>query len=193
MEYDLKNLKPDVRTLDDMREVLYDKDFAKNSPDMDLYFMYRKVKNENTLNHNITIIPANMLGNEFVKTAGHVHMGPQQEIYTVLEGEAIFLMQKGNEDKVEDVYAVKAKKGESAIIPSFYGHVTINPTNEDLKTGDWSSETTKVDYSLFKKLEGACYYYTKTGWIKNENYKNVPELRFEEPLKEVPEDLSFLK
>jgi hypothetical protein len=25
------------------------------------------------------------------------------------------------------------------------------------------------------------------------NYKNVPELRFEEPLKEIPQDLSFLK
>ena len=94
MEIDLTKLTPDVRHLNDIREVLYDKDFAKNSPDMDLYFMYRSVAQENELNHNITVIPANMLGNEFVKTAGHVHMGPQQEIYTVLEGEAIFLMQK---------------------------------------------------------------------------------------------------
>jgi len=193
MEFDLTKLTPDVRKLSDMESVVYDKEWLKTAEDSDLYFMYRKVAHENGLNHNITVIPAKMLGSEFVKTAGHVHMGPQKEIYTILEGEAIFLMQKGDGEKVEDVYAVKAKKGESAIIPSLYGHVTINPSTEDLKTSDWSSDTTKSDYSLFKNLTGACYYYTKQGWIKNENYKSVPELRFEEPLKSVPEDLSFLK
>jgi len=193
MKIDLSKLTPDVRHLNDMREVLYDKDFAKNSTDMDLYYMYRKVKQENGLNHNITVIPAKMLGSEFVKTAGHVHMGPQQEIYTVLEGEAIFLVQKTKSEIVEDVYAIKARKGESAIIPSFYGHVTINPSADDLKTGDWSSATTKSDYSLFKNLGGACYFYTEQGWLKNPNYRDIPELRFEKPLEFLPDDLSFLK
>jgi len=193
MEINLSKLTPDVRKLNDMREVLTDKEFAQNAPDADLYYMYRKVKQENGLNHNITVIPNKMLGKEFIKTAGHVHMGPQQEIYTVLDGEAIFLMQKTNEESVEDVYAVRAKKGESCIIPSFYGHVTINPATNDLKTSDWSSEDTKSDYSLFKKLNGACYYYTAEGWIKNPNYKNIPDLRFEEPLKKLPQNLDFLK
>ena len=193
MEIDLSKLAPDIRRLGDMRDVLHDRDFAKKSADTDSYFMYRKVKQENGLKHNITVIPANMLGDEFVKTAGHIHMGPQQEIYTVLEGEAIFLMQKTDGEIVNDVYAVKAKAGESVIIPSLYGHVTINPSEKDLKTSDWSPENTKSDYSLFKKLGGACYFYTTQGWIKNKNYKNVPELRFEKPLKEIPKDLSFLK
>jgi len=193
MEIDISKLTPDVRRLNDMREVLFDQNFAKDSADEDLYYMYRKVKVEGGLNHNITVIPAKMLGSEFVKTAGHVHAGPQQEIYTVLEGEAIFLMQKTVGESVEDVYAVKARAGESAIIPSFYGHVTINPSKKDLKTGDWSSAATKSDYGLFKKLQGACYYYTKNNWVKNPNYKNVPELRFEEPLKQTPENLDFLK
>jgi glucose-6-phosphate isomerase, archaeal len=193
MEIDLTKLTPAVRKLSDMREVICDKEWLQTAADSDLYFMYRKVEQENGLNRNITIIPARMLGNEFIKTAGHVHTGPQQEIYTVLEGQAIFLMQKTNGETVEDVYAVKAGAGESAIIPSNYGHVTINPSGKDLKTEDWSSETTKSDYSLFQKLQGACYYYTKEGWVKNENYKNVPELRFEEPLKTPPENLDFLK
>jgi oxalate decarboxylase/phosphoglucose isomerase-like protein (cupin superfamily) len=42
-------------------------------------------------------------------------------------------------------------------------------------------------------MQGACYYYTKNGWIKNENYKNVPPLRFEESLKSEPTNLDFLK
>jgi hypothetical protein len=46
---------------------------------------------------------------------------------------------------------------------------------------------------------GACYYYIlqpgsgQATWIKNENYKSVPELRFEQPVKSVPENLDFLK
>lgn len=195
---DVTNLKPDVRHLNDMREVLYDKDFAENSPDMDLYYMYRNVDIKDGLKHNITVIPAKMFGSEFVKTAGHYHAGPQKELYNVLQGEAIFLMQKGDQEKIEDVYVVKTKPGESALIKSFYGHITINPSGEEMKTQDWSPTETKSDYSMFKKLQGACYYYIKDGsgqdkWIKNKNYKFVPDIRFEEPIKGVPEDLSFLK
>lgn len=191
---DPKGTPPDVRRLNDMREVLYDKNFAKTSPDMDLYYMYRKVKQEKGLVHNITVTLAKMLGSEFAKTKGHVHIGSFKEIYTVIEGEAIYFMQKGDGNKITDVYAVKAKVGESAIIPEGYGHVTINPSKtEALKTGDWTSENCKSDYSLFEKMQGACYYYTEQGWIKNKNYKSVPELRFEEPLKSAPTDLSFLK
>lgn len=194
MEVDLKNLTPDVRRLYDMREVIFDEEWLKNYPDRDLYYMYRKVKQENGLNHNITVIPQNMLGEEFVKTKGHVHIGAYQEVYTVLEGQAIFLMQKTKDSTVEDVFAIKAQKGESIVIPSNYGHITINPSKtESLKTGDWSSVNCKSDYSLFEKLRGACYYYTVNSWIKNENYKLIPELRFEEPLKKVPENLDFLK
>lgn len=194
---DISNLRPDVRRLNDMREVLADKDFAKNSPDTDLYYMYRNLKQENDLKYNITVITPRMLGNEFMKTAGHCHLGPEMELYNVIEGEAIFLMQKGNAEKIEDVYAVKAKARESAIIKPFYGHVTINVSSKNLKTQDWSPVQTKSDYSLFKKQQGACYYYVKDGangkWIKNPNYKVVPEIRFEDPIQGVPKDLSFIK
>ncbi len=194
MEIDITKLTPDIRHLNDMRDVLYDENFAKNSPDMDLYYMYRKVKQENGLVHNITITLAKMLGSEFAKTKGHVHIGNFKEMYTVIDGQAIFLMQKGDGGKIEDVYAVKAEKGESAVIPEGYGHVTINPSDtEDLKTGDWTAEGCKSNYSLFEEKRGACYYYTKTGWIKNENYKEVPPLRLEESLKSIPKNLDFLK
>ena len=194
MEIDLSRLKPDIRYLNDMKEVLYDQEWSKTAPNLELYYMYRALKEENDLKYNITVITAKMLGKEFMKTKGHIHIGNYGETYTVLEGEAIFLIQKTKNEIVEDIYVVKAKKGESIIIPSQYGHVTINPSNnKDLKTEDWTSKNCKSDYSLFEKLQGACYYYTEQGWVKNENYKNIPELRFEKPLNSLPEDLSFLK
>ncbi len=195
MEADLAKLTPDIRKLNDMRDVIYDKEWLKNASDVELYYMYRGVEEKNGLRYDITVIPAKMLGNEFVKTKGHYHVGAYPELYTVLEGEAIYLLQKKNaKGEIEDVFAVRVKKGECAIMPPFYGHVTINASKtQDLKMANWISPNCKSEYSDFEKLQGACYYYTKNNWIKNENYKTVPNLRFEEPLKSIPQDLNFLK
>jgi glucose-6-phosphate isomerase len=176
----LKKLKPDIRELGNMRDVVYDKDWLSRAPeDMELYYMYRGVEKKNGLRYDITVIPARMLGQEFVKTKGHNH--PVNEKYIVLEGEAIFLVQKGKE-KIEDVYAVKAKKGDEVIIPADYDdHITINPSNQELKIGNWISEDCKNEYSLIEQMAGACYFYTEKGWVENKNYKKITKLRFEKP------------
>lgn len=194
MTYDLTKITPDIRCLDDMREVLADKDFAETAQNTELYFMYRGLEKNNSLRYDITTIPAKMLGKEFVKTKGHYHEGAYGEVYMVLEGFAIYLMQKLGENKeITDIYFVEAKKGDVVIIPSFYGHVTINPSEtENLKMANWVSENCKSDYSLYVKMQGAGYYFTKQGWLKNENYKSLPMLRQEQPVASLPEDLSFL-
>lgn len=200
----MEQLKPDIRRLSDMREVLCDKEWAKTAPDFELYCMYRGVENKDGLRYDITEIPARMLGAEFTKTKGHYHVGNYQEIYTVLEGEAIYLMQKPDKNgEIIDAYAVKTKKGQTIIVPPNYGHVTINASKENLKMANWVSENCKSDYSEYVKLGGACYFYiishdNSSGqampiWFKNENYKQVPELRFENPLNSIPENLDFLK
>ncbi|MFA5086171.1 MAG: glucose-6-phosphate isomerase family protein [Candidatus Paceibacterota bacterium] len=190
MEIELKD--PDIRRLKDMRGVLMD-DFAIDSdPEKELYYMYRGVRSENGLRYDITVIPPCLIGDEYVKTKGHFHCDNKGEIYIVIKGEALFLFQKGTEE-VEDVYAVKAEAGESVIIPAGYGHVTINPGNETLELANWVSPECVSDYKSIMDRKGACYYYSTKGWIKNDNYKNVPEIRFEEPLKQVPQDLDFLK
>lgn len=194
MEIDLTKLTPDTRYLDDMKDVVSDKEWLKTAGNPELYFMYRGVKKDEDIRYDITIIPGKMLGSEFVKTKGHYHLNNWQEVYTVLEGTAIYLMQKRKENgDIEDAYFVKAKKGDFVVITPGYGHVTINPLQEELKMANWVSENCKVDYEPYEKLKGACYYYTNKGWIKNNNYKSVPPLREEQPLKSLPEDLSFLK
>lgn len=206
MKFNLSKLTPDIRHLNDMREVLADKDFAKNSADTDLYFMYRGLEKKGELRYDITVVSAKMLGNEFNKTKGHYHVGAYPELYMVLEGRAIYLLQKRNSSgEIEDAYAVEVNKGECAIMPPFYGHVTINPSaTKDLKMANWLSDNCKSDYSPFVQLQGACYFAIaqnpndqtpnpKINWVKNKNYKNIPELRFEQPLKSIPQDLDFLK
>jgi len=189
----------EIRYLKDMLNVLADKNFVKSANNLELYYMNRGVEEKNGLRYDVTIVPAVMLGKEFNKTKGHYHFQNWQEIYTVLEGQAIYLMQKRNvSGEISDVYAVKTEKGESIIIPPGYGHVTINPSETNaLKMSNWISPDCKSDYSDFEKFGGACYYYIlengEAKWIKNKNYKSTPELRFEEPLKSLPENLDFLK
>lgn len=188
---------PVVRFLDDMKEVLYDKKWAKTAPNLELYFMRRGIKRENGFRYDVTVLPFQMLGKEFVKTKGHYHVRFRQELYQVLEGKGIFLMQKTRGSSVEDVYAVKAKKGDFIIMPPYYGHVTINPGKQELKMANWVSENCKSDYSFVAKKQGACYFAikekTRLKWVKNENYQDIPKLRFEKPLQKMPKDLSFLK
>jgi len=174
----------EVRLLNDMKEVLYDQKWSKTAPNLELYYMYRGVKKKDGLRYDITVIPPLMLGQEFVKTKGHNHPGTYGEVYIVLAGQALYLLQKYAGNKIEDVYAVKAKKGEVVIIPPYYSHVTINPSKkETLKEANWVCEACRNIYDSFVEKQGACYYFTAKGWIKNKKYGMVSKLRFEKPLK----------
>ncbi len=82
LEFGGRRVEPDVRRLSDMREVVCDIDWLKTAPDMDLYYMYRDLAMsrqdrslllDNGLRYDITVIPPNRLGGEYVKTAGHYH------------------------------------------------------------------------------------------------------------------------
>ena len=193
---------PDVRKLGDMKEVVLDKRFlASANMDMELYYMFREVsKNEEDakrikereLRYDITIIPPNRLGTEFVKTAGHYHPllpGSQMtypEMYEVLEGEAHYLLQRREEErgteKITDVIVVKAKEGDKVIIPPNYGHVTINPSETTLKMANWVARVFSSIYEPMRVKGGAAYFELTNGeFIKNEKYGAVPDIRFLKP------------
>ena len=232
MEVDLTQLTPVKRYLKEMERVVYDKEWFKTADNFELYDMYRKIKIENGLRYDITIIHPRMFGKEFAKTKGHIHAGFYGEVYMVLEGEGLYFAQKWSDlpaqagNSIEDAFVVHAKKGDVIIIPAGYGHVTINPGAQELKTANWVAESDQGNFEPFEKNQGACYYFIASQsqtnadspakvftqgknlggqaqtyadpnnrgiWVKNEHYKNVPPLRFEEPLKEVPKDLDFLK
>jgi len=191
--FNLENLKPDIRTVKDMGSVLYDKEWQKTAnPDTELYYMYRGLKEKNNLRYDITVIFPIMLGKEFNKTKGHTHKNKGEETCIVLEGEAIFLLQKEKNDIIEEVYAVKAKQGEVCVIPPLYGHVTINPTDKTLKTANWIDKNMENEYEGIQQRNGACYFYIPNGWVKNENYQNIPTLRFKQPQSSLPKELSLL-
>lgn len=184
--------KPDIRFLYNMKNVIYDKNWLETAKNFPIYYIYRGVKKRGFLRYDITEITSKMLGREFPKTKGHEHPKGCSELIIVLKGKAIFLFQKAKGKKVLDVYAISAKSGEVVIAPEKYSHITINPTKRNLKIANWIDERCFGKYGFIEKMEGACYYYTKSGWIKNKNYVKIPSLRFEKPLKTIPKNLDFL-
>jgi len=176
-----------------MKQVLYDKEWLKKAPNFPLYYMYRGIKRKGELRYDITVIPPRMLGKEFVKTKGHEHSENYGEIYIILSGKAIYLIQKYQKGEIKDVYAIRAKRSDIVVIPPKFGHITVNPGHHKLKEANWCNERCKNIYDLYEKKQGACYYYTKSGWIKNKNYGKIPKLRFKKPLKSMPQNLNFLK
>lgn len=194
---DLRNTEPEIRHLSDMGKVLYDKEWAEKTENKPLYYIYKGLKQKEGLRYDITIIPPKVLGKEWVKTKGHKHIESYPELYIVLQGNPVYLMQKRNNGSIEDVFAVQAEKGQIVSIPEEYGHITINPGSQQVKMANWVYNKVKSDYSYIQKKKGACYFALKQKegiqWVKNKNYKNVPELRFESPLREIPSNLDYLK
>ena len=190
----LKNKKPEIRFLNEMKPVLGDQEWFKKIKKPEkfaVYYVYRGLKRKGDLRYDVTIIPGKMFGREFPKTKGHRHF-KTPELIQVLEGKAFYFAQKGTGSLIKESYAVEARKGEAVIIPTGYDHLTINAGKRKLVMANWISTKAKYDYSFFDRLQGACYYYTKNGWIKNKNYKKVPKLKIKKPLKSMPRDKEFL-
>ncbi|HOI59943.1 MAG TPA: glucose-6-phosphate isomerase family protein [Candidatus Pacearchaeota archaeon] len=178
-------IKPAIRYAKDMEDVLLSKNINKEE---ELYYMFRGVDKKEDIRYDVTEIPGKLIGEEFVKTKGHYH-DDYQEIYIVLEGEAIFLMQKGK-DIIEDIYFVHAKKNDVILIPFEYGHITINPTKNTLKLGNFVHNDCGHDYDSIANKSGAAYFYTIKGWIKNSNYSKIPEIIEKKPLPSIPSNIN---
>ena len=172
---------PGVRTVADMENVLAVRPSGLD-PATPLYFMYRDLYKthgdhewlqRHHLRYDITRIPAGILNGEYTKTKGHYH--PKNpagvaypEVYEVLSGYAYYLLQKSDHS---DVIIVAARTGDVVLIPSGYGHVTINPGREDLIMANLVSTDFQSEYGEINAMHGAAYYYMKNeGWVANPHY-----------------------
>ncbi len=147
---------------------------------------------------NITIWEPGKVGQEYIKTYGHYHVGKLDETYWVLFGEGIVLVQrravdgsgKSINDEIEEMYAVHVKRGDSIFIPAEWGHLVANISNTFFVTADDSpvnfedhdpvSLPGHADYEAVKEMHGFAYYIVerdgKPALVKNPKYKKVPEI-----------------
>jgi len=182
----------EVRRGEELRDVLRDPQTI--CEDFDAYYIFRDVYEDEEdresakragVRYDITIIPSRIIGEEYIKTYGHYHpkmnAHTYPELYQVLEGEAIFLLQlpyPEDRRKIADALAIRASSGDVVLVPPDYGHVTINPSNSVLKLANLVARDFSSVYDDYKRMRGACYYFLTPGrWVTNPNYLKVPELR----------------
>lgn len=140
---------------------------------------------------NITVWEPGKVGDEYIKTYGHYHIGQLDETYWLLLGEGVLLQQKLVEvdgtpqaDQVEEFRAVQLEAGQSAYMPPGYGHLVANVGGTYMVTADDSpvnfgdkdpvSMPGHADYEMVKKMRGFAYYVVerngKPALIKNPLY-----------------------
>jgi glucose-6-phosphate isomerase, archaeal len=194
---EIKNLHPDIKRLSEIKDIVYDKDWLSRNwvskSTEAICFLYKgiaRIEEEAAikkagLRYDIVVIPPFLIGKEFVKTAGHYHPIAVDdltfpEVWQVMEGEAMFLIQKVENfenNNIVDVAFALAKPGDVFIVPPNYGHITINSGETDLVLANWSADGFAPNYEPIKRMCGACYFFTKEGWVKNHRYGYVPDLR----------------
>lgn len=173
---DGKAHKRDVRKLSDMVDVMAGDVDLEDSGNVDMYYMYREVARKGDLRYDITVVPPRVLEKEFAKTFGHYHAEAENglsypEVYQVLRGGAIFILQKPTQSGGVDVSVVGAGLKDVVLVPPNYGHVTINPTPNTLVMSNLVSSSFGSIYSDFRKNRGAAYYLMEGGdLVHNPNY-----------------------
>ena len=179
-----------TRTHEKMKEVLMDP--HADGPE-DHYFMIRGGSDVG----NITIWETGLVGREYIKTYGHYHVDDLPEIYWILEGEGIALLQKrvfvqagasSGEDasKLSEFKIVKLSAGDKLEIPVGYGHLVVNTGETFLVTKDDSpvyfgndsaSMPKHATYEPVREMQGFAYYVVehdgKPALIKNMHYTEI--------------------
>lgn len=191
----LPEVAPGVRTLDQLKKVLMDPTAASDRTEM--YYMYRKVEaaedaakmDPHNVRYDVTVIPPAKIGQELNKTAGHYHATEPgskfayPEVYEVIHGHALFLIQKLDEQgNLAHVYYLEAKAGDKVVYPPNYGHIIVNIGNEPIVTANWVADHFDSNYKDIEDRRGMAYYVTGSGdgrytFIANPHYNNIPAIQ----------------
>ena len=172
-----------ARTHEKMKEVLMNPD----APGPAIHYYMIRGGNDK---RNVTVWETGKVGDEYIKTYGHYHVGNLDETYWILLGEGVVLQQKladpTKPDVVEEFKAIKVKAGDSCYMPPGYGHLVVNIGKTWLVTADDSpvagpddsaSMPGHADYEMVKKMRGPAYYVVehegKPALVKNQLYKKA--------------------
>lgn len=163
-----------VRTLAQMKGVMMGA--VDETASAEMYYMYRSVYASEGIRFDITMIPPAVVKGECAKTFGHYHPGSEDgpaypELYQVLRGSAVFIMQKRNRNGSVDVAVVRAAEGDVVLLPPGFGHVSVNSGEAPLVLSNLVCDRFDSMYGDFEENRGAAYYYLKDGeLVHNTNY-----------------------
>lgn len=129
---------------------------------------------------NEFVIPANLMGIEYVKTKALL-CPTFPKILEIHYGGGMLIMQKVQENEVSDVIVSKIRRDQKIIIPAGYAYSLINTRQQPpLIVSELYNKAAK-NYSALDAVGGMSYYVirknAKQEIVKNPNYRTVPEKR----------------
>lgn len=170
-----------IRTLAEMEPVWREVGSSLTGP---CYSVYRGVEDKDVpegMRADITVLQPGRVGDEYYKTHGHYHIGEGVEIYKVLSGDGIIIMQRPsfNFESVEAVRLVRMPVNQQIEIPSGWGHTLINLGDTPVVALNYEAPEIENLYAGYVKKRGAAYYVIeKMGKLElepNKNYGEVPK------------------
>ena len=179
--------EPEYRTLDAIRASLRDPKCAGPDP---VYAIAMDVGREQDraelkrrmLLFGIVIYAAGRLGEEPVRSQGHVHaVAPHcgwstPEIFEIWEGRAVIYAQQNSGDDPGVCLAIDAAPGERVVMPPGWAHFVVNADpDSELVFGAWCDREYGFDYTQMRAHHGLAWYpvIDTTGeirWLANPAY-----------------------
>ena len=162
-------IKPKARKKKDLRSDSLRKMYTKIKDPV--YLMYRdvssldpefkKLAKKYGIRYDLTLIREPPYLPSCLRTLGHYHPEKYAELYEVIYGKALFILQSKDLKKMGYIIA---DGGEEVLIPPNFGHQTMNRGKTPLLLGNLVCSGFKSDYSVYKKNQGAAFGFFKCAY-----------------------------
>ena len=188
---------PELRRLDSIRSSL--RDASCSGPDpvyaiaMDVGLeQHRTVLLQKNLLFGLVVFAAGCLGDEPVRSQGHVHKVSSHsgwsppELYEIWTGRAVIYMQESTADNPGRCFAIEAGPGDRVVVPPGWAHATVSAdTKHPMAFGAWCDREYGFAYEEVRKRKGLAWYpiVTREGTIEwHPNPRYAPSvLRVDKP------------
>lgn len=185
---DIFGPQPELRTLDSIRKSLMDPNCVGPEIVYSIVMDVGKKEHHQILNKEMLLFgvvgyAAGKLGNEPVRSQGHIHKVSSHsgwsppEVYEIWSGKAIIYMQEYADDTPGRCFAVTAEKGDVVIVPPNWAHATISADPAmPLTFGAWCDREFGFEYDKVRAHKGLAWYpilneKNEIQWQGNDNYE----------------------
>jgi len=176
------------RYLDEIRNSLHDS--SCDGPEivysiaMDVgKLSHRELLEKMHLLYGVVLYASGTLGNEPVRSQGHIHkvsplcQSSTPEVYEIWEGQGVIYMQEYGDDNPGRCFAVSSKVGDVVVVPPGWTHaaININPATP-LVFGAWCDREYGFVYDKIKAHKGIAWFPLfepngKLKWEANPHYE----------------------
>lgn len=170
-----KFIRKEEYDLIDLKNELLDPKKSKDKIFTIYWNIYKKedslIFETSNLKCNIFILFPRLIGREYSKTLifNTIYKEESKEaLFEIMKGEGHFILESNFDEK--KVIVVKVKEKDLVLVPKDYSFVIINSSeNQELVCFSVIGKNTRFEKNKFNFYNGCSLYYTKQGFIKNEN------------------------